>query len=137
VVDGRCSADRTVEEDLVCVGRDGLVHRRPGGPVTDQPVTDEPVTDEPTESAERADQIPAPTATAVLTHVVRSIVDDADAVRVDAVEGKNRLKLEVKVGPGDLGRVIGRRGRTAQSIRTVVRAAATRDGVDVDVDFVD
>ena len=80
---------------------------------------------------------PAPTATAVLTHVVRSIVDDADAVHVDAVEGRNRLKLEVKVGPGDLGRVIGRRGRTAQSIRTVVRAAATRDGVEVDVDFVD
>ncbi|MEP7113693.1 MAG: KH domain-containing protein [Ilumatobacteraceae bacterium] len=79
----------------------------------------------------------APIATAVLTHVVRSIVDDADAVRVDAVDGRNRLKLEVKVGPGDLGRVIGRRGRTAQSIRTVVRAAATRDGVEVDVDFVD
>jgi predicted RNA-binding protein YlqC (UPF0109 family) len=88
-------------------------------------------------SAADGHQVPAPTATAVLTHVVRSIVDDADAVRVDAVEGRNRLKLEVKVGPGDLGRVIGRRGRTAQSIRTVVRAAATRDGVEVDVDFVD
>ena len=47
------------------------------------------------------------------------------------------MRLEVKVGEGDLGRVIGRRGRTAQSIRTVVRAAATRDGVEVDVDFVD
>ena len=47
------------------------------------------------------------------------------------------MRLEVKVGPGDLGRVIGRRGRTAQSIRTVVRAAATRDGVEVDVDFAD
>jgi hypothetical protein len=45
--------------------------------------------------------------------------------------------LEVRVGEGDLGRVIGRRGRTAMSIRTVVRAAATRDGVNVDVDFVD
>jgi predicted RNA-binding protein YlqC (UPF0109 family) len=41
------------------------------------------------------------------------------------------------VGPGDLGRVIGRRGRTAQSIRTVVRAAGTRDDTDVDVEFVD
>jgi predicted RNA-binding protein YlqC (UPF0109 family) len=88
-------------------------------------------------TVDSANQSPAPTATAVLTHVVRSIVDDADAVHVDAVEGRNRLKLEVKVGPGDLGRVIGRRGRTAQSIRTVVRAAATRDGVEVDVDFVD
>jgi predicted RNA-binding protein YlqC (UPF0109 family) len=106
--------------------------------VTDQPVTDRSESDEaelPTVAS--ANRIPAPTATAVLTHVVRSIVDDADAVHVDAVEGRNRLKLEVKVGPGYLGRVIGRRGRTAQSIRTVVRAAATRDGVEVDVDFVD
>ncbi len=114
--------------------------------MTDQPATDqsgdpvEPVADtvaDDTVVPEVAGQSPAPTATAVLTHVVRSIVDDAGAVRVDAVEGRNRLKLEVKVGPGDLGRVIGRRGRTAQSIRTVVRAAATRDGVEVDVDFVD
>jgi predicted RNA-binding protein YlqC (UPF0109 family) len=130
--------------------------------VTDQPVTDEPVTDrtnepveavteptneavepvteridEPVEQLQSASQPAAPTATAVLTHIVRSIVDDADAVKVDAIESRNRLKLEVKVGPGDLGRVIGRRGRTAQSIRTVVRAAATRDGVEVDVDFVD
>jgi predicted RNA-binding protein YlqC (UPF0109 family) len=103
--------------------------------VSDQPLA-EP--DETPESATAtANHAAAPTATAVLTHVVRSIVDDADAVQVDAVEGRNRLKLEVKVGPGDLGRVIGRRGRTAQSIRTVVRAAATRDGVEVDVDFVD
>jgi predicted RNA-binding protein YlqC (UPF0109 family) len=79
----------------------------------------------------------APTASAVLTHVVRSIVDDPDAVRVEEAPGRNRVKLEVSVGDGDLGRVIGRRGRTAQSIRTLVRAAATRDGVDVDVDFVD
>jgi predicted RNA-binding protein YlqC (UPF0109 family) len=82
-------------------------------------------------------QITSPTAVAVLTHVVRSIVDDPDAVSVEEVEGRHRPKLEVKVGPGDLGRVIGRRGRTAQSIRTVVRAAAAKDGAEVDVDFVD
>ena len=79
----------------------------------------------------------APTATAVLTHVVRSIVDDPEQVQVDASESRGKVRLEVRVGPGDLGRVIGRRGRTAQSIRTVVRAAATRDDVDVDVDFAD
>ena len=87
--------------------------------------------------ADSGNELAAPTATAVLTHVVSSIVDDAGAVQVEGVPSKGRLKLQVKVGPGDLGRVIGRRGRTAQSIRTVVRAAATRDGVDVDVDFVD
>jgi len=104
---------------------------------TDQPEAEQSASDQPSAPVQPANHVAAPTATAVLTHVVRSIVDDADAVHVDAVEGRNRLKLEVKVGPCDLGRVIGRRGRTAQSIRTVVRAAATRDGVEVDVDFVD
>ena len=89
------------------------------------------------ESADLGNEILAPTATAVLSHVVRSIVDDPEAVQIEGVQSKGRVKLEVKVGPGDLGRVIGRRGRTAQSIRTVVRAAATRDGVDVDVDLID
>jgi hypothetical protein len=73
----------------------------------------------------------------VLDHIVRSIVDDPEAVKVEGFESGSKILLEVRVGEGDLGRVIGRRGRTAQSIRTVVRAAATRDGVDVDVDFVD
>ena len=84
-----------------------------------------------------ANQVPAPIASSVLELIVRSIVDDPEAVIVDASESRGKIRLEVKVGPGDLGRVIGRRGRTAQSIRTVVRAAATRDGVEVDVDFVD
>jgi len=106
--------------------------------VTDSEVTGEPVDQpDPDEQLDGDDEGLAPTASAVLAHIVRSIVDDADAVRVDGTEGRNRVRLEVHVGPGDLGRVIGRRGRTAQSIRTVVRAAATRDGVDVDVDFAD
>ncbi len=80
----------------------------------------------------------APVASSVLTHVVRSIVDNPDAVQVEGFEdGDSKVLLEVRVGEGDLGRVIGRRGRTAMSIRNVVRAAAARDGVDVDVDFVD
>ncbi|MDO8391222.1 MAG: KH domain-containing protein [Actinomycetota bacterium] len=73
----------------------------------------------------------------MLTHVVRSIVDDPEAVVVETSANRGKVRLEVRVGPGDLGRVIGRRGRTAQSIRTVVRAAATRDDVEVDVDFAD
>jgi predicted RNA-binding protein YlqC (UPF0109 family) len=87
--------------------------------------------------SETANLVPAPTATAVLTHVVRSIVDDPEAVKVEGFSDDGKIVLEVRVGEGDLGRVIGRRGRTAMSIRTVVRAAAERDGVDVDVDFVD
>lgn len=87
------------------------------------------------ESTDQADDL-APTVV-VLTHVVRSIVDDPEAVRVDAAESRGKVRLVVRVGPGDLGRGDGRRGRTAESIRTVVRAAATRDDVDVDVDFAD
>lgn len=80
----------------------------------------------------------APTAVAVLTHVVRSIVDQPDAVVVEENtndDGKHRL--DVRVGPGDLGRVIGRRGRTAASIRTITRAAASKDGVELDIEFLD
>jgi predicted RNA-binding protein YlqC (UPF0109 family) len=81
--------------------------------------------------------VPAPTATAVLDHVVRALVDEPDAISIEGIEGRRGVTLEVRVAPGDMGRLIGKRGRTAQSIRTVVRAAATRDGVSVDVDFVD
>ena len=79
----------------------------------------------------------APTAVAVLGHIVRSIVDVPDAVEVTTTESGDRTHLDVRVGPGDLGRVIGRRGRTAASIRTVTRAAAARDGVEVDIEFLD
>ena len=79
----------------------------------------------------------APTAVSVLDLLVCSLVDDPDAVRIDTVEGRGKLRLEVRVGDGDMGRVIGKRGRVATAIRTVVRAAAVRDGVDVDVEFED
>ncbi len=79
----------------------------------------------------------APTAVAVLTHIVKSIVDQPDAVTVDEVAGEGKHRLDVRVGEGDLGRVIGRRGRTAASIRTVTRAAASKDGVDLDIEFLD
>ncbi len=79
----------------------------------------------------------APTAAAVLSHVVKSIVDDPEAVEVLETPLGDRARLDVRVGPGELGRVIGRRGRTAASIRTVTRAAAVRDDVDIDIEFID
>jgi predicted RNA-binding protein YlqC (UPF0109 family) len=79
---------------------------------------------------------PGATARAVLEYLVGSLVDDPDAVEVDVDEGRV-VALRVRVAPDDMGRVIGRRGRIANAIRTVVRAAAVRDGVEVDVDFVD
>jgi predicted RNA-binding protein YlqC (UPF0109 family) len=82
-------------------------------------------------------RIPAATAKAVLTHCVREIVDDADAVRVEVDDSSDRIVLNVYVGPGDLGRVIGKRGRIARDIRRVTRAAAIKDGVEVDIEFVE
>jgi predicted RNA-binding protein YlqC (UPF0109 family) len=79
----------------------------------------------------------APTAVAVLTHIVKSIVDDPDEVTVEVDESGHRPALNVRVGDGDLGRVIGRRGRTAASIRTVTRAAASKDDVEIDIEFLD
>ncbi len=87
-------------------------------------------------AAESSDEL-APTAVAVLTHIVQSLVDDADAVTVEVDDSGRRLTLNVRVGEGELGRVIGRRGRTASSIRTVTRAAASKDDVDVDIEFLD
>ena len=77
------------------------------------------------------------TATAVLTYVVKQLVEHPDAVDVELDDRGRRPVLNVKVGAGDMGRVIGKRGRVAQSIRTVVRAAAARDGGDVEVEFLD
>ncbi|NNE73439.1 MAG: KH domain-containing protein [Acidimicrobiales bacterium] len=77
------------------------------------------------------------TANEVLTFLVKQIVDQPDAVEVDIESAEERSVLEVRVAPGDMGRVIGKRGRVANAIRTVVRAAAVRDGVEVDVEFLD
>ena len=61
----------------------------------------------------------------------------AVAIVASACGGTTTTPAPASVAPGDLGRVIGRRGRTAQSIRTLVRAAANRDGVEVDIEFLD
>lgn len=73
----------------------------------------------------------------VLEYLAKSIVDDADSVVVEVDEGRGSVSLRLNVSPADMGRVIGRRGRTAQAIRTVVRAAAAREGVEAHVDIVD
>lgn len=79
----------------------------------------------------------APTAAAVLAYLVRQLVDDPEAVTVDEVARSRGVQLEVRVAPGDMGRVIGKRGRTAQAIRTVTRAAAVKDGTEVNIEFLE
>jgi predicted RNA-binding protein YlqC (UPF0109 family) len=92
--------------------------------------------DDEDEGVDEGDEL-APTAISVLDLLVTSLVDDADAVRIDPIEQRDKVRLEVRVGPDEMGRVIGKRGRTANAIRTVVRAAAVRDEVHVDIEFED
>ena len=80
----------------------------------------------------------APTAVAVLTHIVKSIVDHPDEVEVQLSDTDDGIRLDVTVADGDMGRVIGKRGRVASAIRTVVRAAGhDDDSGPIEVEFVD
>jgi hypothetical protein len=73
----------------------------------------------------------------VLNYLATSIVEDADAVVIETEERRNSVTLRLHVAPSDMGRVIGRRGRVAQAIRSVVRAAGAKEGVEATVDIVD
>jgi uncharacterized protein len=73
----------------------------------------------------------------VLTYLARSLSNDPDAVVIDTEERRSGVRLNLHVAPGDMGRVIGRRGRTAQAIRTLVNVAGAKDGIQASVDIVD
>ena len=89
------------------------------------------------EVAAEGNRIAGARAKAVAEYVARELADVPDAIEVDVVEGGRETTLFLHADSSDMGRIIGRRGRTAQSIRVLVRAAAAKDGHEVDVDFVD
>lgn len=68
-----------------------------------------------------------------LEHLVRGIVDNPEDVSVRSRRGSRGTTLEVRVHPDDLGRVIGRAGRTAKALRTVIGSLAGRERVRVDL----
>lgn len=74
---------------------------------------------------------------AVLEYLANAIVDEPDGVVVEVDERRNGIELSLHVAPDDMGKIIGRRGRVAQAIRTVVRAAGAKDGIDAQVEIVD
>lgn len=74
---------------------------------------------------------------AVLRYLVEQVVEYPDEVEIEVEGDGDHLTLIASVDDDDMGRVIGKRGRVAQAIRTVVRAAAARDGITVDIEFED
>jgi predicted RNA-binding protein YlqC (UPF0109 family) len=93
--------------------------------------------DEVDEGNERQDGQRAATALAALEFIAKSLAEDPSAVSVEVNERQGKVVLSLSVGPNDMGRIIGRRGRTAQAIRALVGAAGSRDGVITSVDIVD
>ena len=74
----------------------------------------------------------------LLEHLARALVDEPDSVKVEAFdEDDGTLVLELSVADDDYGKVIGRGGRTAQALRTVVKAAGSRQDKRVLIDIVD
>ena len=73
----------------------------------------------------------------VLEYVAKALVDEPDAVEVTEIEGDGTVVLRLKVAPDDMGKVIGKRGRTVRAIRSVVRAAGSLQGLSPQVEIVE
>jgi len=69
--------------------------------------------------------------------IAKALVDIPDQIQVRAIEGEQTIVLELRVHPSDLGKVIGRQGRTAQSIRTILGAAGMKLGKRVTLEIIE
>ena len=75
--------------------------------------------------------------TELVETIARSLVDDPDSVEVQEVDGDRATVIELRVAPDDIGKVIGKDGRTAQSIRTLLTTAASKAGRRAHLDIID
>ena len=73
----------------------------------------------------------------LLAHLARQLVDEPDAVEVEEVQREGATVLQLRVAKADVGKVIGRQGRIARALRTLVRASAAREGRRVLVEIAD
>jgi predicted RNA-binding protein YlqC (UPF0109 family) len=64
----------------------------------------------------------------LVDRIVKALVDNPDEVKITEIAGEKSIIYELRVGEGDLGKVIGKEGRTAKAIRTIVTAAAMKQG---------
>ena len=74
---------------------------------------------------------------ALLTYIARNLVEKPDEVSVNEIDCDGEIVLELRVAPEDMGKVIGRQGRIAKEIRTVVRSLAQRKNTRVSVEILD
>ncbi|OPL10541.1 MAG: hypothetical protein AVO34_10615 [Firmicutes bacterium ML8_F2] len=72
----------------------------------------------------------------LLEHLAKALVDDPERVEVRQVESEKSIILELRVAPDDMGKVIGKHGRIAKAIRTVINAAAVKENKRVVVEIV-
>jgi predicted RNA-binding protein YlqC (UPF0109 family) len=72
----------------------------------------------------------------LIEYMAKALVDDPDQVSVEEIEGTSATIYELRVGPEDMGRVIGKQGRVANAMRTLLRAAAARQGRRVTLEIV-
>jgi predicted RNA-binding protein YlqC (UPF0109 family) len=73
----------------------------------------------------------------LVEYIAKSLVDDPDGVVVNVIEGEKSTILELKVSDGDIGKVIGKHGRIAKAVRTILSAAATKTGKRVVLEILD
>ncbi len=105
-----------------------------GGDIND--VIDDDM-DDVNEADDEVSEIDGGTPLAVLNYLARSLSNEPDSVVIDTEDRRGGIRLSLHVAAEDMGRVIGRRGRTAQAIRTLVNVAGAKDGVAASVDIVD
>lgn len=72
----------------------------------------------------------------LVEYMAKSLVDNPDSVSVNEVDGEQSLILELKVAPEDMGKIIGKQGRIAKAIRTIVKAAAVKQHKRVIVEII-
>lgn len=72
----------------------------------------------------------------LLEYIAKALVDNPDEVDVQQIEGERSIILELRVAPSDMGKVIGKQGRIAKAVRTVVSAAAVKENKRVMVEII-
>ena len=73
----------------------------------------------------------------VLELIIKSLVDDANSVSIEETITEKNIDLKVKVADGDMGKVIGKQGKIAKSIRTLMKSLSAKEGKRVNIEFVD